>query len=181
MSDKQGIKYDSGKLRYDLIPEYSMQQLAKVYTFGCGKYDDWNWKKGILYSRLIAALFRHVWSFVRGEDIDPESGLPHLSHAAWNCFSLLYFSRYRKDLDDRQKEVPKDTAFDTSSSYPSPPFDYNKLMSQDRQGQLVWDSTCGQKDSVGGAVRSDQADGCESDSPLRDGDTFNPWKEKRRS
>ena len=96
-----GVKYDDGKLRYDLIPSYPMEQLAAVYTFGAKKYADWNWSKGIIYSRLIAAVFRHFWAFVRREDIDPESGLPHLAHCLWNITTLLYFSQYRKDLDDR--------------------------------------------------------------------------------
>jgi hypothetical protein len=100
--DKAGVKYDKDKLRYDLVPAYPMEQLAEVYTFGARKYSEWNWVKGIKYSRLIAALFRHFWAFVRGEDIDPESGLPHLAHALWNITSLLYFSKYRPDLDDRQ-------------------------------------------------------------------------------
>jgi hypothetical protein len=107
-----GVKYDDGKLRYDLIPAYPMEQLAAVYTFGARKYADWNWIKGIKYSRLIAATFRHFWAFVRGNDIDDESGLPHLAHCLWNVTSLLYFSQYRPDLDDRQlvrKEIQSQT------------------------------------------------------------------------
>jgi hypothetical protein len=96
-----GNKNDDGKLRYDLIPAYPMEQLAAVYTFGARKYNDNNWAKGIKYSRIIAALFRHFWAFVRGEDFDPESGLPHLAHCLWNISTLLYFSKYRPDLDDR--------------------------------------------------------------------------------
>lgn len=101
-----GTKYDSGKLRYDLIPAYPMEQFASVFTFGAKKYDDWNWTKGIAYSRLIASLFRHLWAFVRGIDIDEESGLPHLAHVMWNACALMYFNKYRKDLDDRKKDVP---------------------------------------------------------------------------
>jgi hypothetical protein len=103
-----GTKYDDGKLRYDLIPAYPIEQLAAVFTFGAKKYSDWNWTKGIQYSRLIASLFRHFWAFVRGIDTDAESGLPHLAHVIWNAQALLYFSKYRKDLDDRKKDVPED-------------------------------------------------------------------------
>lgn len=134
-----GTKYDDGKLRYDLIPAYPMEQLAAVYTFGAHKYADYNWAKGIKYSRLIAALFRHFWAFVRKEDIDPESGLPHLAHCLWNIATLLYFSKYRKDLDDR---------FNTGS-------------------ELVRQEVSGQTNGVGGTVQSESANGGSQDTPVR--------------
>jgi hypothetical protein len=46
---------------------------------------------------------RHVFAFARGEDIDPDSGLPHLDHAA--C-CILFLSSYQKTgtgNDDRYK------------------------------------------------------------------------------
>lgn len=109
LSKSSGDKYDSGKLRYDLIPAYPIEQLAAVFTFGAKKYDDWNWTKGIVFSRLIGSLFRHLWAFVRGIDNDHESGLPHLAHVMWNAAALLYFTEYRKDLDDRKKNVPDES------------------------------------------------------------------------
>jgi hypothetical protein len=42
---KEGTKYDGGKLRYDLIDAYALEQLAAVYTFGAKKYEDDNWRK----------------------------------------------------------------------------------------------------------------------------------------
>ncbi len=98
---KEGVKFDEGKNRYDLIDSYALDELAKIYTYGTVKYDDNNWRKGLKFSRIFGALMRHSWAFWRGEDNDPESGLPHMAHAAWQCFTLINFSKYQKDLDDR--------------------------------------------------------------------------------
>jgi hypothetical protein len=107
MSEKlhEGVKYDDGKLRFDLIPAIPLEQVAAVYTFGAGKYEDHNWRKGLKFSRVFAATLRHLWAFWRGEDNDPETGIPHPAHAAWGCLTLLEFLRTRKDFDDRWKET----------------------------------------------------------------------------
>ena len=99
----EGVKYDTGKARYDLLPAVPLQQLVDIYTFGAGKYADHNWRKGLAWSRVFGALMRHLWAFWRGEDNDPESGLPHLAHAAWGCFTLLEYSNIHGNLDDRYK------------------------------------------------------------------------------
>ena len=98
-----GVKNDEGKTRYDLIDSYSLEMLARVYTFGVLKYDDNNWRKGFKWGRVFGAIMRHTWAFWRGEDNDPESGLPHMAHAAWSCFTLLNFSKNQIGEDDRIK------------------------------------------------------------------------------
>jgi hypothetical protein len=99
--NEAGLKYDKDKLRFDLIPAEPLEDLAMVYTFGAGKYDDHNWRKGLAWNRVFAACMRHLWAFWRGEDLDKESGLSHLTHAAWCCFTLMEFSKHRRDLDNR--------------------------------------------------------------------------------
>lgn len=94
-------KDDDGKARFDLIPAVPLQSLADVYTFGARKYADRNWEKGIKWGRVFAAICRHLWSYWRGEDVDTESGMTHLAHAAWGCFTLMEFERTHKELDDR--------------------------------------------------------------------------------
>ena len=98
-----GIKYDSGKLRYDLIPVGPLATLAQVYTMGAAKYADDNWRSGIAWKRIYAATQRHLNAFWGGEDLDPESGLPHVGHAAWGCFTLLEFLNTKRSFDDRVK------------------------------------------------------------------------------
>ena len=96
-----GRKDDSEKPRFDLLDSYALEQLALVLTFGARKYAAHNWRNGLSTGRLIAALLRHVFAFLRGEDNDPETGLPHIAHAMCNCMFLLGMNR--PDLDDRYK------------------------------------------------------------------------------
>jgi len=97
----EGIKHDDGKLRFDLIPVYPLEKLAEVYTIGAKKYDDWNWAKGMNWSRIFAALERHLQAWKRGEEIDPENGQLHLASAAWGCLTLMEYGRIRREFDDR--------------------------------------------------------------------------------
>jgi hypothetical protein len=98
----EGAKYDTGKLRYDLLPVDAEEELVRVLTFGASKYDDRNWEKGIDYSRLYGAARRHLKDFWKGLDKDDESGLEHLAHAMCCCMFLLsYRLRGMKKFDDR--------------------------------------------------------------------------------
>lgn len=91
-----GLKFDSGKLRYSLIPPAALAALAKVLTFGAEKYAPNSWQtveNG--EERYLDALFRHIEAYRSGESIDPESGLSHLAHAACNVAFLLHFETER--------------------------------------------------------------------------------------
>jgi hypothetical protein len=91
--------------RYDLIPAYPLDCVARAYGMGAKKYAEHNWRKGYKWSLSFAALMRHAWAFWRGEDTDPESGLPHLAHAAFHCLSLMEFTETHPKLDDRVKRM----------------------------------------------------------------------------
>lgn len=100
----RGTKHDEQKLRFDLLPPDAEEILAAIFTMGAGKYGDRNWEEGIEYGRLYAAARRHLSQFWKGEDLDEESGLPHVAHAAWNCLALLQFHLCGyTHLDDRSK------------------------------------------------------------------------------
>lgn len=98
-----GLKFDSAKPPVDLLDPYALEQIALVLAFGAQKYHAHNWRSGIRYSRLIAAAMRHIMAINRGEDIDPESGLPHAAHAGCCVMFLLWMMQERPDLDDRWK------------------------------------------------------------------------------
>lgn len=77
-----GIKYDTDKPDYSLIPPYALDDLAKVLTYGAKKYDRHNWKKlDNLEDRYFAAAQRHLWAIKRGELLDEETGVHHAAHA----------------------------------------------------------------------------------------------------
>lgn len=96
-------KLDNDKIRYDLVPVYPLQEIAKVFTFGAKKYEDRGWEKGIKWGRVYGALLRHIFSWFTGEDKDPETGLSHLAHAGCNIMFLLEYERTHKELDNRPK------------------------------------------------------------------------------
>lgn len=88
----EGLKFDKEKLRWDLIPMECVEEVVKVLTFGAEKYEANNWQKvENAEDRYYAALLRHIVAHRKGETIDPESGLLHLSHVACNVVFLLYF------------------------------------------------------------------------------------------
>ena len=97
-----GMKYDSDKPRMDLLDPHAMEQLAKVLTFGASKYAAHNWRQGLHKSRLLAAALRHLFAYLGGQDLDPETGLSHVAHAMCCCMFLLGLE-HRTELDDRWK------------------------------------------------------------------------------
>ena len=85
----KGVKYDEGKVRYDLIAPECELLLAKVLTEGLKKYPAHNWQKEEdLNNSYYSALRRHLEAWRMGEDADPDSGLPHLAHA-YACMHFL--------------------------------------------------------------------------------------------
>lgn len=100
----EGKKYDQGKVPLDLLDPLALEGLAAVLQFGSKKYASHNWRGGINYSRLIAALLRHTFSILRGEYIDAESGLPHIDHVQCCAMFLSNMMKTRPDLDDLYKE-----------------------------------------------------------------------------
>ena len=97
------LKFDTDKLPLNLLSTEAMNQTAAVLKFGAIKYAEHNWRKGFAWSRPLAAAMRHITAFNDGEDIDPESGLSHLAHAACCIMFLLEFQKTHPELDDRYK------------------------------------------------------------------------------
>jgi hypothetical protein len=85
----------------------SLIEVGKVAGFGAGKYERYNFLLGYKWSLSYDALQRHLMAFWGGEANDPESGLPHLAHAAWHCLALLSFSLRGLGTDDRYAQPEK--------------------------------------------------------------------------
>ena len=96
-----GARYNNGKPDFSLIPLWTLEDEAKVWMYGKNKYAAWNWAKGMDWSVPLACLLRHLSAWQRGEEIDSESGLPHLAHAMCNLRMLVMFSKTYKEGDDR--------------------------------------------------------------------------------
>jgi hypothetical protein len=111
-------KDDTDKVRYDLIPPNALHELASVYTMGAQKYAAHNWLSGngLQYSRLFSAIMRHCWAWIAGEDLDPESGLHHMAHAAFSCFAIVEYHRLKKGIDDRYDKLQNQTRNEQSET-----------------------------------------------------------------
>ena len=100
---QQAVKYDEGKPDFTYVSYEMMYALARVREFGSKKYSRDNWKKGFKISRSLAACLRHIFSHLRGETKDPESGLPHLWHAACSLEHAIHDLANHPENDDREK------------------------------------------------------------------------------
>lgn len=98
----RGDRFNTGKTKLGLISPYANEEEAKVLTFGCNKYGAWNWEKGLSFTDTYDSLQRHLNAWIKGEDVDPETGLSHMAHVRCNASFLLHFiATGRTDLDDR--------------------------------------------------------------------------------
>lgn len=97
----EGEKHDEGKVRLDLVPPSLMLAAGRAMTHGALKYGAQNWRKGLLLSRVYAALQRHLLAFWSGEDLDPSSCLSHLDHAAACLAMLIELYETFPELDNR--------------------------------------------------------------------------------
>ena len=85
----QQAKADQGKPRPTLVPVSLIEAVTAVRMFGTQKYGDpENWRK-VEPQRYRDALYRHWLAYLKGEQNDPESGLPHLWHLVTNGSFLI--------------------------------------------------------------------------------------------
>lgn len=98
------IKLDGGKApvfrgAIDYFPR-AISAVAEVSAFGASKYA-WKGWEGVSdgYNRYSDAMVRHLTYEGTGEVLDPDSGLLHAAHAAWNALARLeLLIRERSDV-----------------------------------------------------------------------------------
>lgn len=95
MVEKEGMKFDNGKVDWTLIPFRALEGAVKVLMHGAHKYERNNWKKVMPRDRYMKALLRHVVE-AQEEQFDKDSGLSHLSHVIVNALFLEYFEQQEK-------------------------------------------------------------------------------------
>ena len=98
-----GLRYDSGKPRFDLVPPEAMIELAAHYERGARKYADRNWEKGMDWGKCFSSMQRHAWAWAQGEDLDNETGTHHMIAVAWNAIALYTYAMRKIGNDDRVK------------------------------------------------------------------------------
>jgi hypothetical protein len=95
-----GVKHDTGKPSITLIPSEFIEGTASVFNFGGKKYGLHNYRNGLAHSRCLDAAVRHLLAINRGEEIDPESGLPHVYHASCSIAMYDYMRLHYPELND---------------------------------------------------------------------------------
>lgn len=85
-----------------LIPASALIYLSKVMGLGAAKYGPYNWReKKVRRTVYLEAAMRHILQALDGEDIDPESGVPHEAHAM-ACMAIVLDALATGNLvDDR--------------------------------------------------------------------------------
>lgn len=100
--NKGGVKFDDGKTMMELLPPEFIFGVANILTHGAKKYAARNWEMGMSWSRPFGGAMRHLWKWWGGEKLDPDSGMPHLWHAACNLAFLIAYEERGVGTDDRK-------------------------------------------------------------------------------
>jgi hypothetical protein len=101
----KGLRYNTGKRRYDLLPPDAMAALADLMTIGSRKYAERNWELGMAFSDASASLERHLQDWKAGIDHDDESRQLQMAHVAINAIFLLTWQLRDLGQDDRPPGV----------------------------------------------------------------------------
>lgn len=130
---EKGLRFNEGKLRYDLLEPFAQEQLVKVFTLGAKKYAPRNWEKGMSWTSVVASMKRHIAEFEKGEDFDSETGLLHMAHAMWNASTLVSYYKIAPDFDDRDHKYlrPKRIALDIDDVLAAWASNWNKYHGND--------------------------------------------------
>ncbi len=98
-----------GKVPMEYLVYSVLEDDAFVHKYGADKYGIRNWLiDKILASTYEGAMLRHFKAWAEGEDIDPESGRPHLTHLRACCAVVMDAQKHGTLIDDRNRLESKD-------------------------------------------------------------------------
>lgn len=94
-----GLKYDSDKPDYTLVNKELMEAVAKGMTIGVKKYGRLNYRNFTKTDipRFEAALLRHMFAHLSGEEIDADTNLPHLFLVGTNLNIILWLKENKNE------------------------------------------------------------------------------------
>lgn len=85
-----GMKFDSEKPMMSLLPPNAALAVGRVLTMGAKKYAPDNWRlveNG--HQRYLDASLRHLFAYISGQKLDPESGENHMAHVICCAMFIL--------------------------------------------------------------------------------------------
>lgn len=112
-----------------LLPSAALIEMAMVMGEGARKYGPFNWRepgKAVGSQAYTSAAMRHILAYQDGEDIDPESGRPHLALAMAGLGILIDAKSCGNMVDDRPTPAPtaqmiRDYTKQTPPAHTAPP------------------------------------------------------------
>lgn len=121
--DAVGIK----RVPFSTVPANVTAEVGLAMLEGALKYGRHNYRViGVRASVYYDAALRHLTRWWEGEDIDPDSGLPHLVKALASLYVVRDSQHMGNLVDDRPPSSPEwcsrlnDMASDLVSAYPEP-------------------------------------------------------------
>ncbi len=117
--------------RMSYLPTGPLLTVAEHYAKGAEKYDDHNWRKGYDWSLSYDALQRHAMAFWAGEDIDEETGSPHMAAVVFHALALLEFAETHPELDNRYRATEQLVGGDGSREF------IDKVLIEPKPGDLL--------------------------------------------
>lgn len=105
--DNPKTQYGEAKTKLSDSPTVGIQKMGRVFTGGAEKYGRFNWRDHTVSATVYYdAAMRHFMAWFNGEDIDPESGEPHLAHVM-ACCNILLDAEQHGMLNDNRKKTGK--------------------------------------------------------------------------
>ncbi len=98
--------YGDMKAAVHRVPPALMLSAALGMKNGVEKYGPFNWRETAIEAlTYYAATLRHLLAWFDGEDTDPDSGNPHLAHAAASLAILLDALASGRVIDNRPRPL----------------------------------------------------------------------------
>lgn len=99
--------YGDKKVPLHLVPGAAIAHIAIGLKEGSRKYGAFNWRDtDVEVQTYVGATLRHLMAYVDGENIDPDSGNHHLSHALASLAILVDAMESDKLIDNRPVSGP---------------------------------------------------------------------------
>lgn len=96
--------YGDLKVPLALVPSSALYYMGLAFKEGARKYGPYNWReKAVESMTYVNATLRHLYAWIDGEEIDPESGKPHLGLAMASLAIIVDSKETGSLIDTRPK------------------------------------------------------------------------------
>jgi hypothetical protein len=103
--------YGTAKPSLIYVPPVALFKLGQVMEIGANKYGPMNWRDAkVTRSTYINAALRHIFEDWDGDDLDSETHLENLAHAA-ACLCIVLDAKAQGTLNDDRPSIGMMSAF----------------------------------------------------------------------